>query len=615
MTTSRRQNFQKLADILTLICLAAAVILVLFAIFGPKSGPEAMIILIPWMLAGAVHLTLGIGALVCAWLSGAPWRNSWIYVYFLLFFGINGYHLVIANQMDIAAVRKLDDFRAPAETELYELLRLRPTPAISTADAGRARELVRAGADLNYRRPGTHRPLIVLAAAAGDPDLVRLMLTRGADANGPVDSAYTPLMAAVRRGHTAVAAVLLEHGAPPDAPRYTSATPLMAAAQNDDLATLQVLLAAGADPDARTTSAGPPLITAAAKGDARAVQALLNHGADPNILAFAKATPMLKAVEAGCTPCVRLLAEAGAGAVGRNGRGETPLVIAIQNDRPDIVAILANANPPPGSAADLFHAARQPDPDLLETLLSLGVDPDARNDQGDTLLLYLSANSPYRRQTPEAAVAVARILLDNGADSEAATPKGRTPLVRAAKNGHTTLARLLIEKGADVNTTTDDGRTPLMESLWAGHSEIAAALVGAGADPSQAVRWGINGGFPLKAAASIKDTAMVAMLIEAGARVDPESRDLCDLLQQAAPYPEMVWLIAASGVDLNQRDPLNRYPLTVVKRNGPPESVAIMIAAGADPALAGQRSKPPLIQVVETGQADMVRAFLDENPH
>ena len=179
MTTSRRRNFQKLADILTLLCLATTGILILFLIFGPQEGLEAMIIIIPWMLAVAVHLTLGIGALVCAWLSGAPWRNSWIYIYFLLFFGINGYYLAIANQMDVAVARKIDDVRAPAETELYEILRWRPTAAISAADTARARGLVQAGADLNYRRPGTHQPLIVLAAGAGDPELVRLMLARG----------------------------------------------------------------------------------------------------------------------------------------------------------------------------------------------------------------------------------------------------------------------------------------------------------------------------------------------------------------------------------------------------------------------------------------------------
>ena len=233
---------------------------------------------------------------------------------------------------------------------------------------------------------------------------------------------------------------------------------------------------------------------------------------------------------------------------------------------------------------------------------------------GDTLLLYLAANNPYRRQTPEAAAAAARVLLDNGADSEAATARGQTPLGRAAKNGHTALARLLIEKEAYVNAATDDGRTPLLESLWAGHREIAAALITAGADPSQAVQWGPNGDFPLKAAASRQDTAMVGMLIEAGATLDPDSRDLCDLLRHAAPYPEMVRLITASSVDLNRRDPLNRYPLKVIMRKGPPESVAIMIAAGADPSLVGHRGQPPLIHFAETGQVDLVRACLDNNP-
>ena len=189
MTTSRRRIFQKLADILTVLCLVTTGIMVFFLIFGPKEGLEAMIIIIPWILAVAVHLTLGIGALVCAWLSRAPWRNSWIYIYFLLFFGLNAYYLVIFSQMDIAAARKIDDLYAPGESELYALLQTRATRTIDTADAVRARELVRAGADLHYQRPGTHQPLVVLAAGAGDPELVRRMLARGADVNGPVDGA------------------------------------------------------------------------------------------------------------------------------------------------------------------------------------------------------------------------------------------------------------------------------------------------------------------------------------------------------------------------------------------------------------------------------------------
>ena len=57
--------------------------------------------------------------------------------------------------------------------------------------------------------------------------------------NGPVEGAYTPLMAAVRGQHTALTAVLLEHGAPPNDARYKSTTLLMTAAKNRDFATLK----------------------------------------------------------------------------------------------------------------------------------------------------------------------------------------------------------------------------------------------------------------------------------------------------------------------------------------------------------------------------------------
>jgi ankyrin repeat protein len=54
------------------------------------------------------------------------------------------------------------------------------------------------------------------AAAAGDDEIVRLLLARGArvDAVSPASSGgYTPMMMAAREGHDATALVLIAHGA------------------------------------------------------------------------------------------------------------------------------------------------------------------------------------------------------------------------------------------------------------------------------------------------------------------------------------------------------------------------------------------------------------------
>ena len=53
-----------------------------------------------------------------------------------------------------------------------------------------------------------------------------------------------------------------------------------------------------------------------------------------------------------------------------------------------------------------------------------------------------------------------RLLLEKGADIEARTKKGSTPLHRAAWGGIDKVVRLLLEKGADIEARTKKGSTP-----------------------------------------------------------------------------------------------------------------------------------------------------------
>ena len=99
----------------------------------------------------------------------------------------------------------------------------------------------------------------------GFPDIVRLMLERGADVTHASSYGYTPL-------HSAVAAP-------------TTYCP----GEEEDvvLETVQLLLDAGGDPNARTQGGQTPAFTAAANGDLRVVQVLVAHGADPSIRSYA----------------------------------------------------------------------------------------------------------------------------------------------------------------------------------------------------------------------------------------------------------------------------------------------------------------------------------------
>jgi ankyrin repeat protein len=72
--------------------------------------------------------------------------------------------------------------------------------------------------------------------------------------------------------------------------------------------------------------------------------------------------------------------------------------------------------------------------------------------------------------------AVAKILLDNGADVDARTDAGVTPLHCAAEQGHLRLAELLLEYGADTTFYTDRYELALQSAREGCFSEIVVLL-------------------------------------------------------------------------------------------------------------------------------------------
>ena len=72
--------------------------------------------------------------------------------------------------------------------------------------------------------------------------------------------------------------------------------------------------------------------------------------------------------------------------------------------------------------------------------------------------------------------------LGGGADVNGKDDLGRTPLYRAAYNGHTVIAGLLLAADAGTEVRDANGWTPLHGAAYKGHLEIVAALIAAEAD-------------------------------------------------------------------------------------------------------------------------------------
>jgi hypothetical protein len=95
---------------------------------------------------------------------------------------------------------------------------------------------------------------------------------------------------------------------------------------------------------------------------------------------------------------------------------------------------------------------------------------NARDEDGQTPLLWASEG----RNSKDGSVV--RLLLEHGADVNAQSQDGWSPLHRASSYGALEVVRLLLEHGADVEAKKDDGKTALQLAAEKGHDKVVELL-------------------------------------------------------------------------------------------------------------------------------------------
>jgi ankyrin repeat protein len=78
--------------------------------------------------------------------------------------------------------------------------------------------------------------------------------------------------------------------------------------------------------------------------------------------------------------------------------------------------------------------------------------------------VFGSTQTPFHITVLNGHGAVARLLVDRGANKEVTNDEGQTPLYVAALNGHEIVARLLIDNDADKEAENGEEWTPL--HIW-----------------------------------------------------------------------------------------------------------------------------------------------------
>ena len=153
-------------------------------------------------------------------------------------------------------------------------------------------------------------------------------------------------------------------------------------------------------------------------------------------------------------------------------------------------------------------ALRTGDVETIKPLVLAGIDINYPNSKGIT---------PLHVVAQEGHVAVAQILLQNGANLHARYDDLWTPLHLAAQNGHLEMTTLLINYGGRVLGPKDDF-SPLHFAAQEGYLDIAQLLLTHDADvhgPDTTMD-----GHPFTIAAQEGHTPMVTLLLENGAPIN-----------------------------------------------------------------------------------------------
>jgi ankyrin repeat protein len=180
--------------------------------------------------------------------------------------------------------------------------------AIKLNDISAAEALFARGMDVNTTDPGANT-LLMLAVREDHMDLVRRLLELQARVAARNRHGETALMLAAAGGNLEMVKLLVERGAAINQPGWN---PLIYAAWRGRTEVAKYLLDKGAEIDAVSPNGISALMMAARDGHFETVKLLLWEVADPNIKSESGLTALAWALKAGNTKIADLLRQAGA---------------------------------------------------------------------------------------------------------------------------------------------------------------------------------------------------------------------------------------------------------------------------------------------------------------
>jgi len=320
--------------------------------------------------------------------------------------------------------------------------------ACRVGELDRVIDLLQKGAPLEGMDNLGRTPLIL--ASHGNPEIVKLLLARGAKVDSTENDGDTPLCIAVEHGQLANAKALLAHGADINHVNHYGRTPLMLAARDGYDEIISYLLAKHADPTAGDPKS-PALSYAVWKDHISTAKLLLEAGQRVPVPESVKkssqewGTVMLTAVYTGDPVLIDLLLDHGGDINEMDSNGRSAFYSLLQNSN---------------NKALIVH------------LLERGANPNQPDHHGDT---------PFMTAVSYADAPIVQVLVQHGANVNAQDAEGRTELMSECGFNNMEKVQELLAFHPDVNLQDKAGETALTYAGNRGGVEIVRLLEQAGA--------------------------------------------------------------------------------------------------------------------------------------
>lgn len=336
------------------------------------------------------------------------------------------------NNLDIA------ELLIKAGADINAKSKYKTTPLLSAVVSNNfeiTKFLVDMGADLNVKNDADDKTPLHIAVFSNNIDIAKLLVNAGANINAMDKDKTTPLHVAVRSNNFEITKLLLSSGANIHATSvsFDVLSPLEMVLESKNLVLFKLFLDFVTDSNSAGDANYAILHQAASLGNSHIVKLLLDAGADVNVKNCHGYTPLHEAIESNNMGVLKVLIDAGADFKTLNEDKETLLHFVIDSNMHFITL------------------------DVIEFLISLGIDVNAKDKNGNTAL--------HKTCEKLEDLGIIKVLIAAGADASIKNQDGETPVYNVVLVEDTKLLKLFIKSGAVINKCYGSGQTPFTDSM------------------------------------------------------------------------------------------------------------------------------------------------------